>query len=92
MPAVQGGKLCRKDVWTTVYEGGTFGWINLYLAPGAGTYVTIKWRRYSTGLPWYSEGSAKLMSGRQTQIFHGGPSLYMQFQIKAPTDIVITPS
>jgi hypothetical protein len=42
--------------------------------------VSIRFRRFSSGAPWYSEGTVFLNPGQNT-VFHGGPSAYLRLEV-----------
>lgn len=88
MPSGGGGTYCQGGVWTTVYQGPTFGFTYLWSLSGN---VTVQWRRYSSGFPWYMDGSVNL-SGSKTTLVHGGPAFYLHLEIRPPNDISVTAS
>ena len=78
------GTYCPAGEWTNLYEGPTFGFLYVF-APSA---VSIKWRCYSSGIPWYTSGSANLHAGQNT-IVTGGPSVYEDFQVDPAVSVVL---
>jgi hypothetical protein len=77
-------RLCRRGVWTDVYNAPTFGFT--YLT--SNIPVRVRWRRYSSGIPWYMEGTMFLNAGQNT-LPHGGPSLYCRIEVNPDADALI---
>lgn len=83
-----GGTFCPARRWTTVYQGPTFGFIYLWSRSGN---VNLRWRRYASGAPWYSDGRVRLSGGR-TVLATGGPAIYLRFEVFPPRDVTILAS
>jgi hypothetical protein len=69
-------KFCPAGTFTKLSESPTWGFIYIWAA----TPVHIKWKRYSSGVPWYMEGSQNLVPGKNT-VWHGGPSGYCRIDV-----------
>ena len=67
---------CTPGMWVSLWDSPTWGFTYVW----ADRPVTIQWRRFSSGLPFYMAGSANLHAGQNT-IIHGGPSLYMRLEV-----------
>lgn len=70
-------KTCPSGSWTNIQESPTWGFSYV----DTQVPVRVRWRRYSDGIPWYSEGTADLKVGQNT-IVHGGPSAYCRLEVK----------
>lgn len=85
MPSLGGTSetLCNPGQWTSLWDGPTFGFTYLW----ATQVVSVQWRRWSSGIPWYLEGTITLQVGKNT-LPHGGPSAYMKLEVN-PTALAI---
>ena len=81
MPAAS-WKLCRRGAWTDISNGPTFGFIYV----NTNTPVTVHWRRFSSGIPFYMEGTINLNVGQNTLV-SGGPSLYCRIEVNPAFDV-----
>jgi len=81
MPAAS-WKFCQSGRWTDISNGPTFGFIYV----DSRVPVTVRWRRYSSGIPWYMEGTANLQVGQNTLV-NGGPSLYCRIEVNPVTSV-----
>ena len=78
--------ICPAGVWTKLSESPTWGFIYIW----SNIPVTIGWRRNSSGIPWYSDGSQSLISPNKNTVFHGGPSAYCQIQVRPARRAILT--
>lgn len=83
-----GGTYCAAGVWTTVYQGSTWGFTYLWSRSGS---IRVQWRRYASGAPWYNSGSVSLSSSKKT-LWHGGPAGYLRLKIKPSSNVTIQAS
>ena len=67
---------CTPGTWTSLWDAPTFGFTYVW----AETSGRIQWRRWSSGIPWYLEGTAFLNAGQNT-VFSGGPSVYLRLEV-----------
>lgn len=79
MPSIFAGTswaACSPGTWTPLWDSPTWGFTYIW----SDRPVTIRWRRWSTGIPWYMEGTANLNTGQNT-VWTGGPSVYMRLEV-----------
>ena len=78
MPSLGGTSsvLCDPGTWTSLWDGPTWGFTYVW----SDRPVTIRWRRWASGVPWYMEGTANLVVGQNTLI-SGGPSVYLKLEV-----------
>jgi hypothetical protein len=86
MPSLGGTRFtnCPASRWTSLWDGPTFGFTYLWSASGS---VQLRWRRWSSGIPWYSEGTITV--GGQTTVPHGGPSVYLRLEVMPDRDATL---
>ncbi|MEV4571341.1 hypothetical protein AB0K12_46990 [Nonomuraea sp. NPDC049419] len=72
--------LCDPSIWTALYNGPSFGAMNLTHRPGDGL-VTVEWRRYGADPPFYANGTVHNLSGTTT-IWHGVPTAYVRIEVR----------
>lgn len=75
---------CQAGRFTKLMESPTHGFVYIWSDIG----VTIRWKRYSSGAPWYMEGSQNLSPGKNT-VFTGGPSLYCRLDVNPNSSTVL---
>lgn len=85
MPA--GSKFCQANVWTPLYQGPSFGFV--YVTNVLSFPITIKWRAYTAGLPFYSSGTTTIQGGQKKTVGFGTPTPYVQFEVNPPVDTIL---
>lgn len=81
MPAAS-WRLCQRGTWTSIADFPTWG----FLYVNTNVPVRVRWRRFSSGIPWYMEGTINLNVGQNTLV-HGGPSLYCRIEVNPDFDV-----
>jgi len=79
MPSIVVGTawtFCNPGSWTSLWDSPTWGFTYVW----SDRAVSVRWRRFSSGIPFYMEGTANLRAGQNT-VFHGGPSVYMRLEV-----------
>lgn len=83
MPAPIRSVFYPANRWTQVeWTVGLPFWSHRWFAPPG---VTVRWRWFSSGPPWYWEGT---FSGNACITF--GPGFYTSLEINPPVDITVT--
>jgi hypothetical protein len=79
MPSLGGTRNtpCQPGQWTALWDAPSFGFSYLW----SDRDVRIRWRRWSTGIPFYSEGSSFIRAGQNNEVVSGGPSAYTKFEV-----------
>jgi hypothetical protein len=67
---------CLAGKYTKLLESPTWGFVYIH----SKVAVRIQWKRYSSGVPLYTEGSQSLVPGKNT-VWTGGPSLYLRLDV-----------
>lgn len=78
------GTFCSAGRFTKLAETPTWGFTYIWVDRP----VTIQWKRYASGIPWYSSGTKTLRAGKNTLV-HGGPALYCRIDVKPSQDMYI---
>ena len=83
MPSSEPTIFCAADSWTPVQVGVTlpFDARQWFAPPG----VLVRWRWFSTGIPWYREGT---FSGNECIQF--GLGFFTSLQFNPSADITVT--
>jgi hypothetical protein len=71
-----GYKLCEPGVWTTLYQGPSFGFVYVWAQSPS---VNVRWRASTASIPFYDEGNATI--GDKTAVGYGTPTPYVQFDV-----------